>query len=424
MKHILKTIILIIILLGFKKSNAQTPEPMDIKEISLKPNGVGSFSLSVDFRLDINSDEILNDEYWLTNNSKIKFHITYTGKSNPKQNCLTVEPYVSKTGFGFKIKGFNSVSLNQFLAKDNQISIMVDDDVQVQLFKLDGKTVSRTGILKKDDINKMITENLSISDDERTSYLTYLNNFYYYENTFDFGVEPSTDSSSTSYFLTFQFQNRYNTQKNLGCSKGSTNKIPNLFWSLSGRLSTNFSDSLNHIYFYPINLQFGNYSAKIPYEANIKLGNESNQTFSNKRIVVDASSTFIIPNLINLTTASSNRLRLKPIISCGIKGYYDYSNNSTSFFSGQAYLNFHYYIPVFNNYAIILDENPFYDFSNEKNPGHKIGNNYAIIIGAEIPKTGFKAMLKYVNGKSDLNYKQGEIIGIGLLMDLFQDKNK
>lgn len=152
------------------------------------------------------------------------------------------------------------------------------------------------------------------------------------------------------------------------------------------------------------------------------MGNESNQTFSNKRVVIDGEYSFIIPNLINLTTASAIRLRLKPIISMGIKGYYDYSNDITHFASGQAYLSLHYYIPVFNNYSLIIDESPFYDFSNEKNPDHKINNQYSIILGAEIPKNGFKAMFKYVNGESNINYKQGAIIGIGVLMDFFQEK--
>jgi hypothetical protein len=181
---------------------------------------------------------------------------------------------------------------------------------------------------------------------------------------------------------------------------------------------------LNHIYFYPVNLQFSDYTAKLPWEANIKFGNESNETFLNKRVAIDASSTFIIPNLVNLTTSSSNRLRLKPIITAGLKAYYDYSSKAAGFFSWQVYLNFHYYLPVFNNYAIIIDENPFYDFSEESNPKHRVANSYSIILGAEIPGTGFKAMLKYVNGKSDMNYKQGEIIGIGLLADLFQEKEK
>jgi hypothetical protein len=51
-----------------------------------------------------------------------------------------------------------------------------------------------------------------------------------------------------------------------------------------------------------------------------------------------------------------------------------------------------------------------------------VQNNYSITLGAEIPKTGFKAMFKYVNGVSNINNKQGQVIAIGLLMDFFQEK--
>ena len=155
---------------------------------------------------------------------------------------------------------------------------------------------------------------------------------------------------------------------------------------------------------------------------NVKLGNESDQSFINKRVVVDASINMIVPNLVNLTTAQSNRLRLKPVITAGLKGYYDYSNDITSFTSGLAHIDGSYYIPVFNNYAIILEATSFYDFSKERNPLKKIQGNYSITLGAEIPKTGFKAMFKYTDGKTDINFKQGSIISIGLLMDFFQEK--
>ena len=116
-------------------------------------------------------------------------------------------------------------------------------------------------------------------------------------------------------------------------------------------------------------------------------------------------------------------MRLKPIVNVGIKGYEDYSNNITAFISGQAYLKGYYYIPVYNNYSIIIDGSAFYDFSNQRNPDHKIADNYSITIASELPATGFKAILKFVNGKSDIDYKTGQIILIGLLMDFFQEKN-
>jgi hypothetical protein len=419
------TALIAALLLNAADLNGQTLPPIAIKGMSAIPNAIGVFSLSIDIELDINSDEILDDEHLLAIKDSIKFHLLYSGKANPNKECLKVNLFVSKTSVGFRITGFNNASINQFLAKDNQISIEVDKDIPVQLLKSDSGTVSRTGVIKKDDINKMITENLSITDDERTSYVTYLNNFFYFQNKLDFGIEPSMDSSSTSYFLAFQMQNRYDTRKFFKCDAAEQPKNPpHFFWNLNGRVSTDFSDSLNYINFYPINVQFNSYS-KHPYELNFKVGNEANQTFSNKRVVVDGSYSFMLPNFVpNLTTASSNRLRFKPVVIAGIKGYHDYSNNTEHFSSGQAYVTLHYYIPVANNYAIIIDENPFFDFSKKTNPNQRLANQYSIIVGAEIPSTGFKAMFKYVNGKSDINLKQGEIIGIGLLMDFFQEKEK
>lgn len=62
----------------------------------------------------------------------------------------------------------------------------------------------------------------------------------------------------------------------------------------------------------------------------------------------------------------SNRLRLKPVITAGLKRYSDYSNDIDSFSSGLAHIDGYYYVPVFNNYAIIIEGTSFYDFSNEK----------------------------------------------------------
>lgn len=427
MSTLSKFISLLFLTLIYSRSICQNFAPIKLTKAEIKSNALENFSLSINFLIDKNPDEITDDEYNV-NPNKPKAHLSYSDRqitNADNKSCeLSIVPYLTKSGFGFKITVFNNASIKQFLAKDNQISVEVDDDIKIKLLKSDGKTTSRFVIIKKEDVNKIIRQNLSINDEVRTSYVTYLNNFYYYQNAFDFGVAPAKGSSETSYFLTFQVQNRYDSKSFLSCEANSSNKIPHLFWNIDGRVSTNFSDSLNFINYYPVNVKWSNYTTNTPYEINIKLGNEANQTFSNKRVVFDGSYTFIIPNLINLTTAASNRLRLKPIITAGIKGYHDYSNNTTHFSSGQVYLNIHYYIPVLNSYAIILEGMPFYDFSKEKNPDQKVKNNYSIILGAEIPGTGFKAMFKYVNGTSDITFKQGQIIALGLLMDLFQEKNK
>ena len=303
--------------------------------------------------------------------------------------------------------------------RDNQIKLVVEQDVKIRLLA-DGQTEQKFLVIKADVLNSMINEQLTYTEDDRTGFMTSLNNFYYYDNKADFGVNPGQDSVKTSYILSLKLQNAYNRKNFLKCDD-NTKSLP-VYWNLDARVSTNFKDSLNYIKFYPVNLMFENYSKKIPYQLNLKLGHESTQDLISKRAVVDASISLITPNLVNLSTAQSSRLRLKPVITAGFKGYYDYSNNVDAFASGQPHIDGYYYVPVFDNYAIIFEGTSFYDLSQTRNPDKKIQGNYSITLGAEIPKTGFKAMFKYTDGRTDINFKQGSIIAIGLLMDFFDEK--
>ncbi|MET0465218.1 MAG: hypothetical protein ABW007_18800 [Chitinophagaceae bacterium] len=392
------------------------------KKVSLIKNAIGTLSLFVDFEMEM-GDEELDPDFWITAAERPSVSIQYADQK--ETDCqLTVNPALSPGSIGFTVTGFNQETLRRFLNgdKDNQIKLVIDTDIKVRLMARDGFPSPRYWLIKAEVANKMMNDGLTFSDADRADFLTYLNNFYYYENMVDFGIMPGKDSTSSEYILSMRFQNAYNRKDFLKCDPKKKG-FP-IYWSLDTRLSTNFSDSLNYIKFYPLNFLFEDFSKKIPYQFNVKLGHESSQDFANKRGILDASLNFIIPNLINLTTAQSNRLRLKPVITAGVKGYYDYSNGIESFASGQAHIDGHYYIPVFNNYAIIIDGGVFYDVSNERNPDKKVLGNYSITLGAEIPKTGFKAMFKYVDGKTDINFRQGSIISIGLLMDFFQEQRK
>ncbi|MDN4014098.1 hypothetical protein QX233_16630 [Chryseobacterium gambrini] len=418
MKYLFLFITLLMIPSGL---SAQTETVAVPKGISLTFNkGEGENAVYLDIQLEMKESDAINFDYWLNNPSEMPvFSLQY---ADQKLDCpLTVKRQLSGNAVGFKITGFTPSTFDRFLNKDhdNQITIRVDKDVRINLFDERGNP-SRIWIIKADIINTLINEELKITEDERTDFLTSLNNFYYHENKVDFGVNPGRDSIKTNYILSLRFQNAYNRKRFLSCNE-NTKRMP-VYWNLDARLSTNFKDSLNYIKIYPANFLFENFSGKLPYQLSVKLGNESDQSFINKRVAADASVNMIVPNLINLTTAESNRLRLKPVITAGIKGYYDYSNDITSFTSGMAHIDGYYYIPVFNNYAIIVEATSFYDFSKERNPSGKIQGNYSITLGAEIPKTGFKAMFKYTDGKSDINFRQGSIISIGLLMDFFQEK--
>jgi len=393
------------------------------KSIKLLTNAIGEFSISVDIGLEMTDKDSIDYDYWIDEPfEKPKVHLQY---ADQKSNCkLEIKPELSSTqSIGFKVTGFSQSTFDRFLNKDrdNQIKLVVDKNIKIKLFPKESGAAPQFWIIPADAINELISNNLTFTDSERSDFLTYLNNFYYYENKVDFGVNPEKDSIKTNYVLSIRLQNAYNRKNFLQCDEASSKRKP-LYWSLDTRLSTNFNDSLNYIKLYPVNFLIEDFNKKIPYQLNIKIGHESNQSFINKRAAVDASINIITPNIINLSTAQSNRLRLKPVITAGLKGYYDYSNNISSFASGLAHVDGYYYIPVFNNYAIIIEGTSFYDFSNERNPDKEVQGNYSVTLGAEIPKTGFKAMFKYTDGKTDINFKQGSVISLGLLMDFFQEQ--
>lgn len=401
---------------------ARAQEIIQPQEVRLVPNTVGTPSLSIEFILDMGEKEIDTD-YWLDVAKRPRFSLLYADKKN--HDCdLKAALFTRANGFGVEITGFNNDLLDRFLNKDkdNQITVVFDSDVQIGLLAAAGDSTATTWVIKKEDVNALISNSLQVTDDQRTGFLTSLNNFFYYENFVDFGVQPAQDSVKTSYVLTLRFQNLYNKSRFLSCAKTPGRNAPALYWNIDTRLSTNFRDSLNFINVYPVNVLWENYTGKLPFQLRFKLGNESDQVFENKRAAINGEFNCIIPNFINLTTAKSNRLRLKPTVALGLKGYYDYSNDIDAFASGQAFLKGRYYIPVFNNYAIIVDGISFFDFSKERNPDQRLKGNYSVTLGAEIPKTGFKAMFKYADGETDINFRKGAIVSIGLLMDFFQEK--
>ena len=396
---------------------------LKLTNVYLVENTVNGFSLKLEFKTGLDSLQI-DDEYMLLNDaSKPKFHITYQGVAS-KGSCIEAHTTIGHSDFGVKVEKFTDKQIRLFLAKDVQIGVQCDKDFMVRYHLANAKK-PETGyhyfIVRADNLNALITNSLTISDSDRSSYVTAINNYYYFENKVDVGVAPSTPGAATSYVLSATIRNKYIPSKMMSCNAGdgvSTSK-PQLFWSLATRLSTNQADSLNYISFSPINLVW--YSRNFARQLNIKLSNESDETFTNKRAALDGSFQTIIPNFVNFTTPQDDRLRLKPIVNIGAKGYYDYSNGIDAFASGQGYAKLYYYIPVYNHYSFIINGTAFYDLSTQRNPGHRLSTNYSVTVASELPVTGFKAILKYENGKSDYDSKTGSTVIIGLMMDFLKD---
>ncbi len=397
---------------------------LKIKNVSIITNTINNFSLWIDFKLDLDSQMIIDDDYMHDRNTvKPKFYLTYQD-AKTGDTCLKVQTYTASTRFGVIVSHFTPSEVKHFLAKDNQIGLLCKQDIVIRYYNETLKDPNdndfRYGRVSASDINELIKNDLNITDSNRNSYVTAINNFYYFENKLDFGVNPGTDGAKTSFMLSASIRNKWAPSSLLSCKGASNANRPEAFWSLSTRLSTNPSDSLNYIDFSPINVAWT--SKDFARQLNLRLASESDQTFTNKRVVFDAAYKTIIPNLVYLTTPQDNRLRLKPIVNFGAKGYYDYSNNMKAFASGQGYAKAYYYIPVYNNYSLIVNGIAFYDLSNQRNPSHKVSTNYSVTVASELPSTGFKAIIKYENGRSDIDYKTGQTVVLGLLMDFLKEK--
>jgi hypothetical protein len=405
---------------------AQTAAPDEVFHLSavkLVPNTIGAATLSVDLKIGL-SNGTISPDYYIPAANRPKFHIAYNGKQ--PACAVTGKPAVTKNSIQVILSNLSQESVERIAAKDNKITVQFDEDL---VFQYRDNSLNpaplKTGRVSKTEINQKLAADLSFPEDEKTSFITALNNFYYYQNNIDFGVQPAKDPAPLSYTLNFNFQNVYSSASLLQCPDSGQTKKPGhslLYYGISSRLSTYAKDSLNFINIYPLILRGSNYTGKLPTEWQLKAGHESSQDFSNRRFVLDAALSAIMPNLVNLTSGNSTRLRLKPVIDLGIKGYYDYSRNRSAFTSGQAYLNLYYYIPVYDHYAIILNDKTFYDFSVKNNPKKQFASNYSVAVGTEIPKTGFKVMFKYQDGKSEFNQKTTQTVVIGLIMNMFNEK--
>lgn len=389
---------------------------ININSSRIVSNQVNNFSLTIQLFLDIGNRQI-DPDYWLDRSSRPGFEFVYTGLTQtvrcaPEIQLAQVNATGGQSGIGLKISNINPDFIAFFKATgDSVIDVRFTSDIFVRF------TDGSMGRLPVAMANTQISR-ISISSPDRSTYAGALKNFFYYQNTSDFGAEPNNASSdNTVYFLTLRMQNTYNFHKNISC------KLPasRVYWNFDTRLSTNTGDSLNYVKFYPINLQLSDHN-KYSSTLSVQLGNESDQLFWNKRVSLNLRYTTILPNLVNLITAGSPRLRLKPIVTLGLRSYYDYSNQQSHFYSGQVFSNGYYYIPLADHYAIVLEGTAFYDFSTVRNQSRKINGNYAVTIGADVPKTGFKAMFKYISGKTDINFQKGEVIALGLLMDFIHDK--
>lgn len=235
---------------------------------------------------------------------------------------------------------------------------------------------------------------------------------YMYDNKIDFGVESddsdTPDAKGDEYTLSFTYSQRLKYK----CLKWNTVAV-------KGQISTDSDDPLSRFHIYPVNVNLYS-SRRIPMNIVGQLGLEGNQKFTNGRFNANLYWQGITPNLIDLTQGK-HRLRLKPVLKLGVKGFQEFDNNrdeSSNELSGEAYAELYYYIPILEYYSLLLEANVFYVFSNEIMPEREIRWNYDATLGIKIPGTDFKIIAKYSFGENDMNFVKDDKLLLGFAMDI------
>ena len=374
-------------------------------------NTIGGNSITINLKVDFSVDElngyIIDDVTFESLNSNVKAELV--SKKQPKLvaqgETITVLANPKKIAFEIENVSDDLISLLQdsiadiYISTNSEITFNVikgSDTIKVKITQLQIEKHTQSNMI----LTKLMGEELINARG---------GDIFVSQNNIDFGIIPSEQASSgkTEYNASFQFRTKYSFLKDLP-----------VFLYTKGLISSNSNDSLNFISVYPINYDFFIGNNKLVGQ----LGVEGNQTFSSYRISGNFYWNGLMPNLVDLTFGE-NRLRLKPVISVGLKVYKEIENNrpvelNSNEFSNQIYSQFYYYIPIQKVYSIILNGTAYYDFSSKVNPDSKLMYNYSLALGIDIPKTDFKTIFKYSKGNNYVTQESNDYFMIGLLIDM------
>jgi hypothetical protein len=236
------------------------------------------------------------------------------------------------------------------------------------------------------------------------------------ENAIDAGVSPNLkDQKDLEYYASFTL---YSPIKSIKIK----DKSPYL--SLSGRISTKIENPMNYIKFYPFSYSL--FDFKDRSEFKFSAGIEGNQDFSVLKYTVNLNWQTLVPwDIIDLA-GGSNRIKLFPVFSLGAK-YYKADQNMLqkqtieSIFQVNASL--YYYIPILENYSLMLEGQGFFDFDKTLNPNDLFRYSYSATLGYRVPGSDLKVIGKYHYGENDLTYTIEQSMMFGFIMDLFKVKD-
>ena len=387
-------------------------EKVSIKDTQVGINTIGESKISIRLIFDLNEGYRHRTAVFLLNNPGINFRLSsihdlsITNDAEPDGNMIYGNSFI---GFQFNV---SSLFMNKVLAGNADYFIETKDTLFIELINDELKDTIR-GVITPDQIRVHTRNKLVLSEEEMEELTQSMGGeINMMANNIDFGFLPGDKSNSgtTEYYIGFDHRTKYKFLK----------ESP-LFFQASGLVSTNFRDSLNHLRIYPLSYSLMNKRNEIACQAGI----EGNQVFSAYRFTGDIHWQGVISNLIDLTYGI-NRLRLKPVIQSGLKIYQEVENNrpvgnNTNVFSGIAYAQAYYYIPVLRLYSLVIDGNVFYDFNRHANPDKELKFLYTVTMGMEIPKSGIKTICRYSYGETDISYARTSTIMIGLMADLILD---
>ena len=412
----MKKTILFFLMLSSLCVFSQTVDNITLKKAETSIRTFGGEAIVLKLQIDFTGgfeNYVINPDGFNKMNDSLKFELKSTSESSLINNSIKYSYSVGMTFIELQISNINSDLITAFKSSTSNMYVTVNQPIQLTVWN--GSSASSN---KKVQIQKIQVENTTkqnpvlITDAMAQEYINSKGGeVNMIQNKFDFGLMPADESSSSNVEAnaTFSYRKRYSFLDP---------KIP-IFFAAEGLISTNSKDSLNYVSVYPVNYNF----FKNTSEFIGQVGLEGNQTFSHYRVTANFAFNTIIPNLINLTFGE-NRLRLKPVVKLGAKFYKEMKNNrpvalNDNKLSNQVFGSFYYYIPVHNNYSLILEANGYYDFNKTINPRKSLQSNYTVTFGLEVPKTKMKTMFKYSKGANGVTFQRNDYLIIGFLMDSF-----
>ncbi|MFA5804458.1 MAG: hypothetical protein WC879_07420 [Melioribacteraceae bacterium] len=240
-----------------------------------------------------------------------------------------------------------------------------------------------------------------------------------YQNKIDFGIKADVaDSSRRVFALSFSY---YGTP------------VESVAWwrfAAKGYVSSDKNDPISEIHLFPLTVGhvFGLENGK-PFETGEVrgyFGIEGNQTFRKSRLNASFYYTTLLPNFIDLTFGSPNRLRLNPVIKFGAE-YWDEINDNTKPDAlqkgGKIGVEIYYYIPVMENYSLLVEGNFGYTLGKkfkEKNNVNDFISHFNVTLGYEVPGSDMKVLATYSFGQNDINFTEDTRLLLGLAINLFK----